>query len=429
MKIRRVIALTAVVMAMVAETASGQWVRQESGTTSMLTDIVMLDAATAIAVGRNREVLRTTNSGETWVNITAHLSFTYPWSAVSFFDSAHGSVLSDNGGVMTTWSGLKTWRVGIIPGARKCFSLLQTGPGRIVVGADSGWVYSTRDTAATWTAEKISSWPIRSLLMYRGPTTQNVTMYALTPYTLCTQSVFPVASWSEVVLDGFRGLGSEARDAEYCNGGGAGFIVGVQGDLRAAPAILRRRLSDTQWTNVASGVHRDGVFLGVSAPSERVIYACGSGGMIYRSANGGDTWLDQSVTTTRNINAVSFYDENRGVAVGDSGLILFTTNGGITGIGRSAGPGPKTFSLAQNYPNPFNPSTTIGYTIPEDAAGPATLSVVDVLGRTAAVLVDEVQRPGPHEILWNAAGVPSGMYVYRLRVGVYSAARRLMIVK
>jgi hypothetical protein len=93
---------------------------------------------------------------------------------------------------------------------------------------------------------------------------------------------------------------------------------------------------------------------------------------------------------------------------------------------------PAAFVLEQNYPNPFNPTTAIRFQMPE--AGPVHLAVYDVLGREVVRLVDGVQEAGVHEVTWtgrNSAGamVPSGIYVYRLEAGDFSASRSMLLLK
>jgi hypothetical protein len=75
---------------------------------------------------------------------------------------------------------------------------------------------------------------------------------------------------------------------------------------------------------------------------------------------------------------------------------------------------PASVSLYQNYPNPLNPSTTIGYRLP--LAGEVTLTVYDLHGRAVATLVDGTEQAGRKQVTWNATGVSSGVYFYRLRV-------------
>jgi hypothetical protein len=75
---------------------------------------------------------------------------------------------------------------------------------------------------------------------------------------------------------------------------------------------------------------------------------------------------------------------------------------------------PEATALLQNYPNPFNPSTNIRYQISD--IGYLKLTVYDMLGREVAVLVNERKEPGTYSVTWNAAGMASGMYVYRMEV-------------
>ncbi len=76
---------------------------------------------------------------------------------------------------------------------------------------------------------------------------------------------------------------------------------------------------------------------------------------------------------------------------------------------------PETSTLAQNYPNPFNPSTEIVYYL--DESGPVRLEVFDVAGRFVATLVDSVLPQGEHRARFDAGGLPTGTYVYRLTIG------------
>jgi photosystem II stability/assembly factor-like uncharacterized protein len=414
-----------------------QWVQQTSGTTASLTDVVMLDTVTAIVGARNGSIFRTTNAGATWVDVTLPLSYGGYWNAISFFDSTNGVIVGDGGVVMTTPNGGKGWLWHYIPGGKKCLSALCVGPGSFYVGADSGWVYNTSDTGRTWNAEKISAWPIRSLFTYRGPIILDefghtgrfigVSRYALTPYSLCTQYVIPPPSWDERILPYFQGLGSEAFDAEFCNGGGAGFIVGVQGDFRAAPAIVRKSMSDTAWHTVPTSIPGNGALCGVSAPSANVIYVCGNDGMLLKSKDGGDTWDTTTVPTTLNLNAIYFFDEKRGFAVGDSGLILYTSSGGVTGVGDRESHVPTTFALEQNYPNPFNPSTMIVFGL--RARSFVSLKVFDVLGRNVATLVSRELQAGDYPVTWDAAAFPSGVYLYQLRVGSFVETKKLVLLR
>lgn len=87
----------------------------------------------------------------------------------------------------------------------------------------------------------------------------------------------------------------------------------------------------------------------------------------------------------------------------------------------------REMSLDQNYPNPFNPSTQIGYTISESSH--VTLRVYDLLGRQVATLVDENRAAGSYKVTFNAAGLSSGVYIYRLESAGQVLTNRMTLLK
>jgi len=88
----------------------------------------------------------------------------------------------------------------------------------------------------------------------------------------------------------------------------------------------------------------------------------------------------------------------------------------VTGIASESGKVPASYSLLQNYPNPFNPSTKIGYRVWGLGSSWVRLAVYDMLGREVAVLVNEEKEAGFHEVRFDASGLSSGVYVYRMQV-------------
>lgn len=91
---------------------------------------------------------------------------------------------------------------------------------------------------------------------------------------------------------------------------------------------------------------------------------------------------------------------------------------------------PRSFSLLQNYPNPFNPSTRIEYNLPLVGKRHAvSLRVFDVLGREVATLVNEEQEGGDYRVEFDAEGLPSGLYFYRLQSGGFLSTRKMLFLK
>lgn len=83
--------------------------------------------------------------------------------------------------------------------------------------------------------------------------------------------------------------------------------------------------------------------------------------------------------------------------------------------------------LKQNYPNPFNPSTTISYQLSE--SGKVNLIVYDILGREITVLVNNHLNPGKYEVEFNAEGLSSGVYYYRLEIGTFVETKKMILLR
>ena len=88
---------------------------------------------------------------------------------------------------------------------------------------------------------------------------------------------------------------------------------------------------------------------------------------------------------------------------------------------------PHSFTLEQNYPNPFNPTTDFRFQITDFSM--VTLKVYDALGREVATLIDETKQRGSYDVKWNASGIASGIYYYRLQVGNISETRKMILAK
>ena len=88
---------------------------------------------------------------------------------------------------------------------------------------------------------------------------------------------------------------------------------------------------------------------------------------------------------------------------------------------------PHSPTLFQNYPNPFNPSTTIRYGLPNRSH--VTLAVFNTLGQQVAVLQNGEQQAGYYELKFNASGLASGVYLYRLQADEFVQARTLVVLR
>ena len=88
----------------------------------------------------------------------------------------------------------------------------------------------------------------------------------------------------------------------------------------------------------------------------------------------------------------------------------------------------RTYALSKNYPNPFNPSTQIQYELKDGCF--TNLSVFDATGRLVATVVHQVQPAGAHAVTFNASGLASGVYFYRLKTSTgFVQCQKMLLIK
>ena len=92
---------------------------------------------------------------------------------------------------------------------------------------------------------------------------------------------------------------------------------------------------------------------------------------------------------------------------------------------------PAKFNLSQNYPNPFNPTTKINFDIPNDSR--VNITIYDVSGRDVRTIVNEYKNAGYYTVQFDASGMSSGVYFYRLSIGGNNSSsiitKKLTVIK
>ena len=153
---------------------------------------------------------------------------------------------------------------------------------------------------------------------------------------------------------------------------------------------------------------------------------------------GRNRWGDYSSITLDPSDTTSFwvfnqYAMTRGSAsMGEDGRWATTfakviPNGIISAINKNEEITPLAFQLEQNFPNPFNPTTLIRYHVQE--AGPVNLSVFNLLGQKVRQIIDTKQEAGTYEVNFDAAGLASGVYVYKLKTRQGILTRKMILMR
>ncbi len=158
-----------------------------------------------------------------------------------------------------------------------------------------------------------------------------------------------------------------------------------------------------------------------------------SNSYIYASNEGSPSWYVQYTAPAGNYTHLTvirpefmFYPSGYLFAIRNNGGIsrFFYFAEGVTIISSEI---PETYKLVQNYPNPFNPVTNIGFRIVDFSF--TRLAVYDALGKEVTILVNKQLRPGTYEVNWDASAYPSGVYFYKLSANGFTETKKMVLIK
>jgi hypothetical protein len=190
---------------------------------------------------------------------------------------------------------------------------------------------------------------------------------------------------------------------------------------------LFRLEDESAWGRLETDLLAENKSLSAIYGIDNYLFAGLSDNKVYLSSDNGIRWKDIS-SNRDNISSVSgFGNSGSNLLVAKDGCLWSVDIDEYTGITMPAVPAPSEYLLLQNYPNPFNPSTRITYNIPQTEF--VTLTVYDILGRKVGTLVNEIKEKGEYTVNFNAENLSSGTYIYRLKTGNFSSAKKLIIAR
>jgi hypothetical protein len=402
-------------------TYSQTWTEQTSGITSAINTVSAVDNNVGWIGGNTGEVLRTTNGGTTWTNVTGSPIGTNGVYAICGIDANTCLVSTSPGAtfVFRTTNGGANWTqvfTQASPGFIDDIKMFNSTNGFMYGDPVGGrWsLWKTTDAGATWDSTGlylvrtgISEAGYNNAMCVRGTNiwfgTNNTKVYYST--TSGTSWNFGATTGSintySVTFNGSTGFTGQSAALTSTNGGANWAVVTLPGT---------------------------GTIYSFSNVLAEFWYARGTS--IYYSSNNGANWASQYTSPSAGIyQAMSFVSANgfiRGWAGTNTGKISMF-NEAVIGIINNNHEIPKEFLLSQNYPNPFNPTTIINYQIPK--AGDVKLAVYDMLGREVMVLVNEFKPAGNYNIEFNASNLSSGVYFYRIEAGSFVNTKKMVLVK
>ena len=154
-------------------------------------------------------------------------------------------------------------------------------------------------------------------------------------------------------------------------------------------------------------------------------WVVGVGGRIRHTHDGGITWEIQNSGTNNYLFGLFATDIENIWAVGENGTILYTNNGGTTGI-EVKNTGDSKINI-KTYPNPFSNSTTIEYELAKP--GTANITIFNHLGQQIESISQRNPRSEKQQHVWDASGLPDGIYFVQVRAGQEMATRKVIKLK
>ncbi|MFA7360925.1 MAG: T9SS type A sorting domain-containing protein [Candidatus Kapaibacterium sp.] len=391
------------------------WTEQVSPIATELYSVSAVDDNVAWACGTGGKVLRTTNKGVTWSDVTGNIPATallyniFAWDANTALTTASptaGNYIykTSNGGANWTQVNFQTGGFGNALWMTDANTAYQVGD---PVGGNWTFLKSTNggDNWSTWATVPTTAAGWNNSLMILG---NNVWMGTNANYLMYSSNLG--ANWSQ-------------QTTTFTNQYAVWFNSATVG-LAAYTALNVTTNSGTNWSALASPLATSvGGITGTGnewwvAPQSTAIYYSSNNGTVWSTAYTAPDGLYRHITKARTGNTIW--------AVRSNGKIsrYGTPITGITVVGSEI---PSSYAVSQNFPNPFNPTTKINFALPK--SGLVTMKVYDILGKEVATLVNEVKNAGSYTVDFNASNLTSGMYFYKVSVNGFSEVKKMMLIK
>ena len=382
------------------------------------------------AVTKNSDVLTSPDgSGSSW----DYAASAGMWDAndIKFIDENTGFVLKENRHILKTENAGQDWATVLEPTA---FNTRSKAGNLHFIDAQTGFAWMTIDDYDTYYVYKTedggNSWA--QLDSTKGPKYLSGSMgffdekngFAAGPDRWIRSTTDGGQTWeSDTLKANFPAHMSLKNDAEeVC------VVSETKAWIVGKKFIAYTENTGANWNFVEHGVADiDSSFYTVSFVNEDMGFIGCYDGVILKTTDGGITWeKDETQKGLHRFYCSAFNADNS---------IFFGTSGGSiigakveTSVEELHTDGVvKAFKLEQNYPNPFNPVTRIQFALANEDV--VTVKVFDVTGREVATLLDQSMKAGQHVVSFDATNFTSGIYFYQMKTTSFSAVKQMILLK
>jgi len=411
-----------------------QWVRQTNGLPSDWGIGWTIDASDSnnALISTSAGLFKTTDGGDSWINIFLPDTITETGIDVSISDESHFWIATELGKIIATTDAGENWSIQFDDESQTDFmnyiEMFDESNG--VAMGDAPFPFQNKPAVFLLTTDGGSSW-VKSndttfIDVVSGDTWRRLDFTDLMHGYFYESGINPQklfktsdggASWIEANYNG-------SCTVLKCFNEEIILLQSITCNPQCVGTIYKTTDGGGTWTESQLGESWGNDFEFIPGDASKVFFTDYDN--LYFSSDSGITWGEIFVDTTElKLRDIVFSDSIHGWILGDDGKLFRTNNGGVlTGTDEIVYL-PTEFSLSQNYPNPFNPTTIIQYQVSNISH--VTLKVYDILSREVATLVNTEQSAGNYEVAFNvetlrATSLPSGVYFYRMQVNPVSGA-------
>ncbi len=409
-------------LSIVRTSAPPVWSEQSSGLTSVLYSVNAPNDDVAWVCGAAGKVLRTTNKGATWTNVSGTIPTTYALYNIYAWD-ANSAVVTGVAGSTTaiyaTSNGGSTWTLGN--------SHAGFGDNLYMTSASNAYFIGD-PVSGNWDLLKSTNGGFNWSSWATLPTTNTSGTYNNAACFLGNQVWFESVGLSTIHYSTDLGTTWTSQSISLSELTAIWFnstTRGLAGGSSTTPGLLTTTNAGVNWSAITSPYPTSSISGIVGTGTTWWISQQGTG--ISISTNDGANW-----STAYTAAAGNFYHMT--MARTGSTIWGVRSNGGIsrygtplTAITPISTVTPENYKLGQNYPNPFNPVTKINFAIPK--SGLVSIKVYDVLGKEVQTLVNEVKTAGSYAVDFNGSNLASGIYFYKISVDGFTDVKKMTLVK
>ncbi|HMQ68108.1 MAG TPA: YCF48-related protein [Ignavibacteria bacterium] len=392
-----------------------QWIYQQSGVSSTLNDIEMINENTGRVCGVGGVILKTTNRGASWIQQVTNV----PSKPLTGIHPVNDSVVFSVGWfgtILKTTDGGENWiaiQNGVFgDGNYYCLFFINEATGWVSANnMGQGSVKKTIDGGKTFTSSNTFGWPRD---MYFKDSLNGVGVDGAATIHRTTNGgnnwqTFPIASSGDL------------KRVSFINAF-TGFVIG------GATEILYKTTNFGQtWNNIGFIPNVTGYSTSIAFIDKSTGWVGGTN-ELYKTTNEGNTWIRQNVSPGV-LYSIEPVTDSLVWACGNGGRIWNTIRGGdtITDIKQISYNIPISFELKQNYPNPFNSTTVIEFNLRKN--GIYKMDIFNNLGQLVINVFYKKFTEGVYELKYNAEKLTSGIYYYSIQGENNILTKKFILIK